>query len=314
MSRRDRLTFGTVRLAAVQAELVLLDLDAAAAKAIALIEQAAAQGAELIGFPEGYVPMFPNWYETLGEGEPSRELDRELFKHSLEIPGTHIEAIADACRRGRIAAVVGVNERLPGTTGTMYNTQVFIDRDGEIVGKHQKYVATASERLVHGPGRTGHENTFAAHFGTVSGLICGENSNPLGMYAAALQYPLVHVASWPAYFRPGVPMHHAVSTATAGLAYALKSYAIASVSRISDSYLESLPFAADDRDYIRSQQDLNRGAVIFDYCGRVLVDGSGNDADIIVADVDLEDVIVPKMIHDVAGHYNRPELFAPLFD
>ncbi|WP_426720298.1 hypothetical protein [Enterobacter cloacae complex sp. 285F6] len=61
------------------------------------------------------MPSFPNWYESL-EGSLSRQFDKRLFLQSVEVPGTHINAIAEACGRGAINAVIGINERLPGTT------------------------------------------------------------------------------------------------------------------------------------------------------------------------------------------------------
>ncbi|GGN20432.1 nitrilase-related carbon-nitrogen hydrolase [Streptomyces fuscichromogenes] len=314
MEYNERQTFKSIRVAAVQAEPVLLDIDGTTDKAVSLIEQAAAENADLIGFPEAFIPTFPNWYETLGEGAVSRDLDKELFKHSVEVPGAHIEAVADACRRGNINAVIGINERLNGSTGTMFNTQVHISRTGEILGKHQKYVPTTGERYVHGPGQTGHVNAFRTDFGAVSGLICGENSNPLGQYAAATAYPVVHVASWPSYFRPYFPMHHAIQTATAGVAYSLKTYALASVSRISEAYIDAVAATDEDRAYLTEQRALKKGALILDYHGRLLVDGSGQDAEVVFADLDLEEVLVPKLVLDFAGHYNRPEIFAPLFE
>ncbi|HHT5493857.1 TPA: nitrilase-related carbon-nitrogen hydrolase, partial [Klebsiella michiganensis] len=120
-----------------------------------------------------------------------------------------MQAIAEACAKANINAVVGINERNPMTNGSMHNTQVHITRDGIIAGKHQKYVPTTGERQVHMPGKTGHYNTFRTNFGVVSGLICGENSNMLGMYAAAVNYPVVHIGSWPMYFHPYFHMQHA---------------------------------------------------------------------------------------------------------
>lgn len=309
----ERQTFRKIRLAGVQAESVFLDLDATTDKSIALIERAGAEGADLIGFPEAFLPTFPNWYETIGEGAKARSFDMELFKHSVEVPGVHIAAIADACGRANVNAVVGINERLNGTTGTMWNTQVHITRDGAIVGKHQKYVPTTGERQVHKPGTTGHYNSFRTDFGAVSGLICGENSNPLGQYAAAVNYPVVHVAAWPYYFSPFFPMHHAISTASAGVAYSLKTFVVAAVSRIPEGYADEVADTPEQHAFLTKQRALKKGALIFNPCGQVIADGSGSDDELLFADVDLEDVIVPKMIIDFAGHYNRPEIFAPLF-
>lgn len=310
----SRLSFKTIRVAAVQAEPAFIDLDRSTEIACRLIAKAASEGAQLIGFPESFVPFFPNWYETLPENGLTRGFDKELFKHSVEVPGEHIDAMAFACKQGGIHAVVGVNERLAATTGTMFNTQVHITRDGVMAGKHQKYVPTIGERQVHAPGRTGHYNAFTTDFGSVSSLICGENSNPLGIYAAALHYPLVHVASWPLYFAPPLPMGEAIRTATAGLAYSLKCFVINSISRIPQDYIEAVAPSAEWRTFLDEQRATKPGATILDPLGRIIADGSGRDDDLLFADINLEDVIIPKFVHDVAGHYNRPELFAPLFD
>lgn len=310
----ERQNLRKIRVAGVQAEPVFLDLDGTTAKAIQLIEDAGRAGADLIGFPEAFIPTFPNWYETLGEGPKARNFDKELFKHSVEVPGEHINAIAEACATANVNAVVGINERLAGTTGTMWNTQVHITRDGNIASKHQKYVPTSGERQVHRPGTTGHVNSFRTDFGVVSGLICGENSNPLGQYAAALNYPVVHVASWPYYFAPYFPMHHAIQTATAGLAYSLKTFVVSAVSRIPEGYIDAVVETDDQRKFLEEQRELKKGSLILDPLGRVIADGSGSDDELLVVDIDLEDVIIPKLIIDFAGHYNRPDVFAPLFD
>lgn len=314
MKNTSRQDFRKIRVAAVQAEPVFLDLDATTKLACELIKQASEQKADLIAFPEAFIPTFPNWYESIGEGQMSRELDKRLFLNSVEVPGEHIQAIADACKLGSINAVVGINERINGTTGTMHNTHVHINREGTIVSKHQKYVATTGERQVHGPGKTGHLNSFKTDFGVVSGLICGENSNPLGMYAAAVNYPVVHVASWPSYFADYFPMHHAIHTASAGLAYSLKCFAVNAVSRISEAYIEEVAQTTEQREFLTEQRALKKGALILNPLGQVIAQGCGSDDDLLYADLDLSDVIIPKMFIDPAGHYNRPELFAELFE
>lgn len=66
--------------------------------------------------------------------------------------------------------------------------------------------------------------------------------------------------------------------------------------------------------FLLEQRAAKHGAMIFDPVGRLIADGTGADDPIIYAEVDLSDVIIPKLTHDTAGHYNRPELFAGLFD
>lgn len=50
-----------VRVAVTQAEPVWLDLDATVEKTCALIEAAAANGAQLVTFPECWIPGYPAW-------------------------------------------------------------------------------------------------------------------------------------------------------------------------------------------------------------------------------------------------------------
>ncbi|GHD21099.1 nitrilase-related carbon-nitrogen hydrolase [Tianweitania populi] len=313
MTINDSAEFRRIKVAAVQAEPAFLDLEGSTRIACDLIAEAGRNGADLIAFPENFVPSYPNWYETLSEGAKARDLDRRLFLNSVVLPGEHISTIADACRQAGVNAVVGINERRARTTGTTFNTQVHITRDGVIAGKHQKYVPTTGERQIQAPGTTGHHNSFETDFGIVSGLICGENSNPLGQYAAAVHYPVVHVASWPAYFGPGVTLQHAIQTASAGLAYSLKCFVLSAVLRLSDAYIEAVAATDADREYLEVQRAAKQGAMIFSPIGERIGDGTGSDERLVYADIDLGDVIIPKMVHDTAGHYNRPELFAPLF-
>ena len=314
MTHSTRHTYRKIRVAGVQAEPVFLDIDATTQKSCELISEAGRNGADLIAFPETFIPTFPNWYESLSEGPQARELDKRLFLNSVEVPGEHIAAIAAACQAANINAVIGINERYPDTNGTMFNTHVHITREGVISGKHQKYVPTSGERQVHAPGQTGYYNSFKTDFGHVSGLICGENSNMLGMYAAALNYPVVHVASWPMYFYPYFHMQHSILTASAGLAYALKCFVVNSVARIPIAYVEAVAPTEKEREFLLGEREHRPGATILDPLGNVIADGTGNSADLLYADINLEDVVIPKMIHDVAGHYNRPEIFAPLFN
>jgi nitrilase len=299
-----------IRVAAVQAAPVFLDRDSTVEKAIGLIERAAEDGASVIGFPEGFVPGHPGWVELLPLDERALALSRRLFKNAIEVPGREVDSLAAACRRGGIAAVVGACERLPRTTGTLFNTQILIDGAGD-VAKHQKLVPTAGERLVHAPGGTGSFNAVTAGDLTVTGLICGENSNPLAQYATARAYPTVHVAAWPQHFSPWLEMQPIIELVSRALAYSLKCFVLNSVSTIGPEMLDAY---GDDSTLEFLTSDVARGrACVVAPSGEIISSAQGPEEQIVFADIETEDVIVPKFVHDTAGHYNRPELFAHLF-
>ena len=291
---------------------MFLDRDATADKAVALVREAADAGADVIGFPEGFIPGHPGWVELLPPDGRALALSKRLFENAVEIPSAAIGAVADACAEGKIAAVVGVCERLPRTTGTLFNTQVFMDRSGRVGEKHQKFVPTVGERLVHGPGTTGSVNALQLDEEvTVSGLICGENSNPLAQYATACSYPTVHVASWPQHFGPELDMQPVIELVSRGLAYSLKVFVMNAVTAIGEEMIDAY---GDERNipFLRSDEARGRASIVAP-SGQILAEADGFDEQLVLADVDPSDVIIPKFVHDTAGHYNRPELFSHLF-
>jgi nitrilase len=297
-----------IRLAAVQAAPVVLNRDASVEKACRLIREAGEQNADVIGFPEGFIPTHPNWCNYLPpSGTKSLLLSRELFKNAVEIPSDATDRLSQACRDANIVAVVGVCERRPNTKGTMWNTQLFIDRTGEILGKHQKLVPTHGERLVH----TGGRDMFGpvqTHFGPVSGLMCGENSNPLAVFSLSLGYPVVHVASWPAHFGQTHQMLDSIMAATRGLAYQMKTFVINACSVVTDEMIDSYVITEEDRNYLKATQSSGCACIIGPK-GQVLAGPMGGGEGILYCDVDTQDLIIPKLMHDFAGHYNRSDIF-----
>jgi nitrilase len=303
-------TYKKLRLAAVQAAPVFLDRDASIEKACRLIREAGESGADVIGFPEGFIPTHPGWFNYMnGVGEQALRFSRELFKNAVEIPSPATDRLCEACRQANIIAVVGVNEKRPRTTSTMWNTQLFIDRTGQILGKHQKLVPTNGERLVHTGGHGGTIQPVQTHFGALSGLICGENSNPLAQFAIAVDYPVVHVASWPAHFSPTSDMEDSSILAARSLAYQLKVFVISSCAVVTSELIDAYDPTPKDRAQLERLKNVG-GTCIVGPRGKLLAGPMGPGEGILYCDVDTQDVIIPKLIHDFAGHYNRPDIFS----
>ena len=112
---------GTVRGAAVQAAPVFLDKAATLEKAVALIEEAGRGGAEIVGFPEGFIPAHPIWFHFhSGTDRAGTRFSTELFKNSIEVPGPEIQVLSEAAARAGTYVVMGVCEKRPDTFGSMY--------------------------------------------------------------------------------------------------------------------------------------------------------------------------------------------------
>lgn len=283
----------SIKVAAVQASPIFLDKSATTEKVCALIRRAGSQNARVIGFPETFIPGYPGWVEMVPlHTEHAASLFLKLFNESVEVPGPETEAIGEACKEANIYAVVGINERRPGTTGTLFNTNLFFGPDGSILHKHQKYVPTVGERLVHAPGQTGSRASIVADFGGLSSLICGENGNPLGQYAIGLDYPVVHVASWPGHFAEGMGVNEAINVYGAAVASSVGCFVVHAVGIVGDDAIEA--YGVDEKgERFLKQQRRDTRACVMGPGGSVLAKGSEGEQ-LVFADVCVDDLVKVK--------------------
>ena len=302
--------YPTVKVAAVQAASVFLDREASTEKACSLVREAGRNGARVIGFPEGFIPAHPVWYHHhSATGAVSNALAAELFKNSVEIPGPQTRALAAAARDANAYVVVGVCEKIPNTMGTMFNTQVYLGPDGTIIGKHRKISPTVGERLVHMGGFGDTLGTFPTAFGPLSALICGENSNPLAIFALTAEATRIHVMSWPNHFpTSGDPMRHRVSVDSQAFAQMSKAFVISACGVVDERMIKLLAPGAEAERFLRDP-DCSGGSVIVAPNSRLLAGPMGGEEGILYAQCDLELGIQMKLRHDFAGHYNRPDIF-----
>lgn len=304
--------FRRVRLAAAQAAPVFLDRDATVRKACELIEEAGRAGADLVGFPEGFIPGHPVWYYHLpATSRESLRYAEQLFHNSVEVPSAATDALCAAAAAGNVNVVMGMCQRRPGTSGTMWNSQLHISRTGEILGIHQKLVPTVGERLVHAPGSGAGMRAFMTDIGPVGGLICGENSNPLAISALIYEQVRVHVASWPNYFAPTWPPGMAETGVLTGrsTAYMAKCFVINACGTISPEVAAELAQTESDREFFADPRNLG-GSTIIAPSGDIIAGPAGPGDEIIYADVDLSDIVKTKLVHDFSGHYQRADVFA----
>jgi aliphatic nitrilase len=301
-----------VRVAVVQAAPAFLDRAGSVAKAVGYIEEAGRRGVDVLAFPEGFIPAHPVWYHFQpATGAKSLELATRLFQNAVEVPGPDVETLGAACARARVNTVVGVCERRPRTTGTLYNTQLFFGRDGRLLGKHQKLTPTVGERLVHAGGQGDTLRAFDTDVGRISGLICGENSNPLAVFAMAAEGTQIHVASWPNHFsRNEHSMVDAITFATRSLSYKCSCFVLNACGTVSAEMLAELPYAEGDRPFLEDATHAGGSSIIGADSMVIAGPMPGDEEGMLVADVDLVDCVRAKLVHDYSGHYNRADVFS----
>ena len=177
-------TFEPVTVAAVQATPVILDADATVDKAVRLIADAAAEGAQLVVLPETFVSVYPSniWARQAAGFGGSDELWERMWDSSVEVPGPLVDRLVAACAAENVHCAIGVNERELERPGTLYNTLLLLGPEG-VLWKHRKLMPTHQERLFHGLGSGDDLSVVDTPFGRVGGLICWENRMPLARWA-----------------------------------------------------------------------------------------------------------------------------------
>ena len=302
--------YENVRVAAVQAASVFLDREGSTEKACRLICEAGAKGARVIGFPEGFIPAHPVWYHHhAATGTLANKLSVELFKNSVEIPGTEMDALCAAARDANAYVVIGVCEKMPDTLGTMFNTQLYIGPDGRLIRKHQKIMPTVGERLVHTGGHGDTFGAFVTEFGPVSGLICGENSNPLAIFALIAEGTRIHVMSWPNHFpTSGDPLRNRVAIDSQAFAQMSKAFVISACGTVDERMIEMLEPSPESEKFLRDPNCCG-GSLIVNPMSRIIAGPMGPEEGILYADCNMDLAIQMKLRHDFAGHYNRPDIF-----
>jgi nitrilase len=302
---------GTVRVAVVQAASAFLDRDRSVAKAIQMIDEAARGGAKLVVFPEGFIPAHPLWYHFhAGTSRAAMMMASELFKNSVVIGSDVTDALAIVAKRNDIWVVMGVCEKRAGTTGTLWNSIVHFTPDGHIAAVQRKLTPTVGERMVHTGGGLNDITTPSASFGRISSLLCAENFNPLLTFTITSQYPVIHAALWPSHFpKPSRPMRDVILMGSQAFAYQNACFVLNAAGTVEESAVETIGATEDDYQWLRDPKNTG-GSSIISPSGTIIAATSDNREQILFADLNLNDVVYKKIIHDYAGHYNRADVFS----
>ncbi len=295
-----------IKVAVVQASPIAFDREATVEKTIRLAAEAAETGAELILFPEAFIPGYPRGM-TFGtvvgsRSKAGRELWQTYWDGAVDIPGPTTEALGTAAQQAGVYLAVGVIERdTEFSSGTLYCTLVYFGPDGRILGKHRKLKPTAAERLIWGEGDGSTLVALDTEFGTIGGLICWENYMPLArmaMYGKGVDIYLAPTAdardSWHATIQ---------HIACEGRCFVLSCNQYFTKDMY-PAHIRELPEMMDQPEVL-----CRGGSAIVSPLGKVLAGPLYHEEGILTADLDLDDVSRGKFDFDVVGHYARPDVF-----
>jgi nitrilase len=304
MSERRRV----VRAAVVQATPVVLDAEATVDKACGLIAAAAADGAELIVLPEGFVPLMPRpcWGHRYAEtmNPAAAEVHRLLWENSVDLAGPRAARLAGAARRAGAWVAIGVNERDDRRPGTLWNTLLWLSPEGRVAGRHRKLVPTMHERSVWAQGAGDDLDPLTTPLGRLGGLICWET-----FMAGARRH--LQRAGTDILVTPTADDRDVWTAAMRGFAFEAGCFVLSST-----QYLRRGDFPADFPlgDALSGCPDvlMAGGSVIVDPWGEVLAGPVYGREEVLVADLPMDRILAARRVLDTAGHYDRPEVWRAL--
>ena len=292
----------TVRIAAIQATPVILDAEACIDKAIALLHQAADDGAQLAVLPETFVSLYPSnsWARSAAGFAGWDDFWEAFWLNSVDVPGPLVDRLAETCRDRNLHCVIGVNEREAERPGSLYNTMLTIGPGG-LLARHRKLMPTQHERLFHGVGAGDDLAVAATPVGRIGGLICWENRMPLARWAVYQGGPQIWVAP--------------TADDSDGWLASMRHIAIESGAFVV-SVPQFIPASAFPADF---PVPLPEGKEVFGRGGAAICQPGDGDIiagplydreGIVIADCDLRKGLHAKRFFDAVGHYARTDALA----
>ena len=301
----------SLRIAAVQATYVLMDREATIDRVEELTAGAAGQGAQLVVFPEVFVPGTPIWIDTRPIWDGDDEWFVMLAENAVSIPSPATDRLATIAEKHRVWLVIGVQEREPHGS-TIYNTVLYFSPEGRLVDRHRKLVPTGSERTVWGMGDGSTLRVVDTEHARIGGLICWENYMPLARFHLYAQGVDVWLA-------PTLAQGDGWIATMQHLARENRMYVVG-VNPV--LHVDQIPADFPDRERLVGVDFVEEhgpwiepgNTVIVEPSGAVLAGPLREREETLIADLDLAKVAASRRFMDPTGHYNRPDIFRLLVD
>ena len=298
-----------IKVAIVQAAPVYYKLYQSLSKAKKLVTEAVKRGAQLVAFGETWLPGYPAWLDMCTEAalwnhDETKELFATLKENSVVVPGIETAELAQLAKKLKIVIAIGVNERVEKGRGrgTLFNSLLLFNSNGELVNHHRKLIPTYTERLVWGQGDARGLKAATTTAGTVGGSICWEHWMPLTRQHLHNEAEQIHISMW-----PGVHEMHQVASrhyAFEGRCFVLACGLI--------MYKKDMPrgFKVAEK-YARTKSDflINGGSAIIGPDGSYIAGPVFDKETILVAEIDTRQIAKEQMTLDTAGHYYRDDVF-----
>ena len=290
------------KIALAQLSPVFLNKEKTVDKACEAIAEAGKNGAQLIVFPEAFISGYPDWVWLIPANQTKQlgDLYVKLVENAVSIPDNTTDRLCKAAKLAKINVVIGMNERNSETSNaSLYNTILFIDDQGKILGKHRKLMPTNCERIVWAQGNGSTLKSYDTSAGKIGGLICWENLMPLAR--TAIYESGAQILASPTWDKGQDWIGSMQHIAREGGLFVLST---CMTLHISDMPEELKKIYSEDEEWISTGN-----SCIISPKGKIIAGPLDSKQGLLYADIDLREIISVKRRFDVVGHYARPDVF-----
>jgi len=292
------------KAAVAQIPPIFLDKEKTVEKACSAILEAGENGAKLIVFPEAFISGYPDWVWLIpnSKGAALNELYIKLVENAVSVHDQSMDQLCKVAKEAGINVVMGMNERNSESSGaSLFNSLLFINDLGEIMGKHRKLIPTGGERLVWAQGKGDTLRSYQTSAGKLAGLICWENYMPLAR--TAIYESGAQILASPTWDKSSNWLQSMQHIAREGGLFVISACMSLRMDDIPDEY-EFKKLYPEGREWINTGN-----SCIIAPNGQIIAGPLEAEEGILYADIDLQQIIAAKRMFDVAGHYARPDLF-----
>jgi nitrilase len=294
----------TLKVAAAQLAPHFLNKEKTVEKACEAIHEAADNGCKLIVFPEAYISGYPDWVWLIpnSKGKELNELYVDLVNNAISVPDNSTDLLCKAAREAGINVIIGAHERNSEMSGSsLFNTILFIDETGQLIGKHRKLIPTGGERLIWGQGDGSSLTSYNTTAGKIAGLICWENFMPLARNA--IYQAGTEILASPTWDKSPNWLQSMQHVAREGGLFVISTCMALQINDIPDKY-DFKNLYPEEREWVNVGN-----SCIIDPKGQIIAGPLNAEEGILYADIDLNQIIEAKRMFDVVGHYSRNDVF-----
>ena len=283
-----------MRVAVAQVGSAMFNTEATLQRVERMCRQAGASGAKLLVFPEALIGGYPKgltFGATVGNRtDEGRNLFLRYFNSAIVCPGVETEILAGWARELDLHIVVGVIER---AGSTLYCTSLVFSPAAGLISNHRKLMPTGTERLLWGMGDGSTIDAVNTEIGRIGVAICWENYMPLfrqHLYGQGVQL-------WCA---PTVDSREISQTSMRHIAYEGRCFVLSACQKL---------VKEDWPDDLREEGGVIDGRSLIVSPQGTVIAGPMQQEGLLTAEIDIGDIARGKFDLDVAGHYNRPDVF-----